>query len=119
MTRLAIAETQFLRGIAAIERYRGLCAALRAAMDEAGCGRADAFAGDDLLSELILQIAERCNDPAGHHGTMVEYMLFERPGRVIEADGTVHPIDSAESLWAYWRASQTGPFEQAKEGTRP
>ena len=56
---MTITEEQFLRGVAAVERYRAMKDEIDAAMSAGGCNL-DGLAGDGLLDELTDQISEHC-----------------------------------------------------------
>lgn len=109
---MGISRDQFLRGIAAIERYQTMRRAIQAAMEAGGIQELTyPGSGDDLLSELTKQLEERCNDPQIQHGSMIAYMLYDCGGPVHLADGRKFMTKTAEQLWTYWEASATGPFE--------
>ena len=110
---MTITEEQFLRGVAAVERYRAMKDEIDAAMSAGGCNL-DGLAGDGLLDELTDQISERCNDKADDVcGTMLDWLLYEGGGDCTEADGTVYSIKTPADLWTYWEATKSGPFDSA------
>jgi hypothetical protein len=113
---VGITREQFLRGIAAVQRYAELVRAVQAAMETHGIGgRIEDVGGEAVALELTRQLEERCNDPGGEHGSMIDYMLYDCGGPVVEADGRRFMVNTPELLWAYWEQTGNGPFEAAGE----
>jgi hypothetical protein len=113
-----ITRDQFLRGIAAINAYRGLVSAIDEVVRATEGGTFTGLGSDGLLNELTHQLEERCGDPSDADGSMIEYMLYECGGPVVEANGDSRMVNTPELLWTYWEETLSGPFTPANT-TRP
>ena len=109
-----ITRDQFMRGVAAIDRYLTMRNKVEAAMIDGGCDL-NGMAGDALLDELTDQLSERCGDVRDEiAGTMLGWVLWENGGEITETDGTTRTVTTPEELWAYWETVSEGPFAKAK-----
>jgi hypothetical protein len=107
-----ITRDQFLRGIEAINAHNRLVKVVYDAFAAAGEDRVDGLGASRLLNELSRQLEERCNDPnVPMQGSMIDYVLYEQGGLVIEADGSKRMVNTPELLWSYWEETGCGPFE--------
>lgn len=103
---------QFLRGLAVYQAYEDFIRDVNRALKKLGADAVPDLGGEPLLVELRRQIEERCNDTRAEDGsTFIEYMLYDIGGPVRTADGREFMVNTPELLWAYWEATNSGPFQ--------
>lgn len=106
-----ITKDQFIRGMDEIGAYLAMKDAITEIASNFGVKDIQIGLGDTLLDELVRQLCERCLDPQGDN-SLIEYFLYEQPGRIVLDDGRSFTIEEPEHLWSYWAASKTGPFQE-------
>lgn len=106
----AITREQFVRGFNAIVAHYAGRASIEKAMEAAGWEDCR-FGYDPVVMELEHQLAERCGDDVkALGGSMISYALNERHECSDPASGLTLKVDSAEAVWTWWEATNTGPF---------